>query len=82
MLASLYSLPLTVLTSSENAADVKDKIKTVKSFVFTCLNLNRIFFSYSGFSGQGEFLMRAFRQRGYLFAIVMERGGAPPHSKT
>jgi hypothetical protein len=33
---SLYSLPLTVLKSSESAAAAKDKSKIVKSFVCTC----------------------------------------------
>src|SRR5260370_33380467 len=34
--ASLYSLPLAVLKSSESAAAAKDKSKIVKSFVCTC----------------------------------------------
>ena len=34
--ASLYSLPLTVLKSSESAAAAKDKSKIVKSFICTC----------------------------------------------
>jgi hypothetical protein len=34
--ASLYSLPLTVLKSSESAATAKDKSKIVKSFIRTC----------------------------------------------
>src|SRR4026207_1382020 len=36
IVASLYSLPLTVLKSSESAAAAKDKSKIVKSFVCTC----------------------------------------------
>src|SRR4029077_11003999 len=36
IVASLYSLPLTVLRSSESAAVAKDKSKIVKSFVCTC----------------------------------------------
>src|SRR5437763_4889904 len=34
--ASLYSLPLSVVRSSENAAAAKHKSKNIKSFVCTC----------------------------------------------
>src|SRR5436190_18447027 len=34
--ASLYSLPLAVVKSSENAAAANDKSKNIKSFVCTC----------------------------------------------
>src|SRR3954453_24216622 len=34
--ASLYSLPLTVVKSSEHVAVAKDKSKNIKSFVCTC----------------------------------------------
>jgi len=58
MVASLYSFPLTVLKSSEKAPDATEKIKTVRTFVFTyCLSLGSHFlFPYQGFFRQGELL--------------------------
>src|SRR5436189_5908114 len=55
-LASLYSLPLIVLKSSEKPSDAKDKIKAVTSFLFTfCRSYVAFLFSYPGLFGQGEF---------------------------
>src|SRR6266508_3920504 len=44
--AFLYSFPASVLKSSEKATDTNEKIKTVRSFVFTCLNRTSPFCSH------------------------------------
>src|SRR5204863_2644898 len=44
--ASLYSFPVTVLKSSACATEMNDRIKTVRSFVFTCLNQTLLFCSH------------------------------------
>jgi hypothetical protein len=50
----LYSLPFTVVKSSENAADAKNKNKNINSFVCTCrLAPVRSVLKYQYFS-QGE----------------------------
>src|SRR6266550_1065028 len=54
--ASLYSLPLTVLKSSAKAADAQHRIKNVATFVLICYVNRRSRFSSDilAFSGQGE----------------------------
>src|SRR5204863_9654442 len=56
--AFLYSFPVTVLKSSACATEMNDRSKTVRSFLFTCLNRTLFLFSYLGLFGQGEFLAK------------------------